>query len=58
LNIDGRKPTSPSHALRIMRSYEEGESMSVEIMRDRQRQTVTVTIPERERGFFWRDQNR
>ncbi len=58
LSIDGRKPTSPSHALRIMRSYEEGESMDVEIMRDKRRRTVKVTIPERERGFFWREENR
>jgi C-terminal processing protease CtpA/Prc len=58
LDIDGRKPTSPSHALRIMRSYEEGESMNVEVMRNQRRQTVTVTIPERDRGFFWRDENR
>ena len=58
LSIDVRKPTSPSHALRIMRSYELGESMDVEIMRNKRRQTVPVTIPERERGFFWRDENR
>jgi C-terminal processing protease CtpA/Prc len=58
LSIDGRKPTSPSHALRIMRSYEHGESMDVEIMRDKRRQTVKVTIPESERGFFWREEKR
>ncbi|MDH3455349.1 MAG: PDZ domain-containing protein [Gemmatimonadota bacterium] len=58
LSIDGRKPTSPSHAWRIMRSYELGESMDVEIMRNKRRQTVQVTIPERERGFFWREENR
>ena len=56
LSIDGRKPTSPSHAWRIMRSYELGESMDVEIMRNKRRQTVQVTIPERERGFFWREE--
>ncbi len=55
LNIDGRKPSSPSHALRIMRSYDAGESMQIEIMRDKRRQTVTVTVPERDRGFLWRE---
>lgn len=58
MSIDGRKPTSPSHAMRIMRSYEAGESMDVEVMRDKRRRTVKVTIPERDRGFFWREENR
>jgi membrane-associated protease RseP (regulator of RpoE activity) len=53
LSIDGRAPESPSHALRIMRSYEPGESMTLHIMRDRQRTTVEVTVPERDGGFFW-----
>lgn len=53
LGIDGRAPTSPAHALRIMRSYAPGESMKIDIMREKKRQTVTVTIPERDRGFFW-----
>lgn len=48
LSIDGRLPTSPSHALRIIRSYEPGESMRIEIMRNRQRTTVTATAPARE----------
>lgn len=47
-SIDGRDPTSPSHALRIMRSYEPGESMRIEIMRNKRRTTVTATVPERE----------
>jgi C-terminal processing protease CtpA/Prc len=55
LNIDGREPTSPSHALRIMRSYEPGETMSVEIMRNKARRTIQITVPERDRGFFWSD---
>jgi C-terminal processing protease CtpA/Prc len=56
LNIDGRKPTSPRHALRIMRSYEPGETMSVEIMRQQRRQTIAVTVPERDNGFLWRSE--
>ncbi len=58
LTIDGRKPTSPSHALRIMRSYTDGESMKVELMRDKRRQTVTVTIPQRERGLLREERER
>ncbi len=46
LEIDGRAPTSPSHALRILRSYDEGESVSMEIMRNRDRRNVEFTVPE------------
>jgi C-terminal processing protease CtpA/Prc len=53
LKIGDRVPTSPSHAMRIMRAYEPGETMSIEIMRNRQRQTIQVAVPERDRGFFW-----
>jgi C-terminal processing protease CtpA/Prc len=58
LSIDGREPTNPSHALRIIRSYEAGESMNVEIMRDERRQTLTVTIPERESGYLFEQYRR
>ena len=53
LGIDGRTPTSPSHALRIMRSYEPGESMTLQVMRNKRNVEVTVTVPDRDRGFFW-----
>jgi S1-C subfamily serine protease len=53
LSIDGRDPTSPAHALRIMRSYEPGESMKIDIMRDKKKQTITVTVPKEDHGFFW-----
>ena len=53
LSIDGRAPTSPAHALRIMRSYNPGESMKIDIMRDKKKQTVTVTVPKEDHGFFW-----
>jgi S1-C subfamily serine protease len=41
LAVDGRKPASPSHLLRILRSYERGESFKIEVMRKQKRQTVT-----------------
>jgi hypothetical protein len=37
-----------------MRSYEPGETMRIEVMRDKRRQTITATVPERDGGFFWR----
>ncbi len=39
--VDGRKPSSPSHLLRILRSYEQGESFKLDIMRNHKRETVT-----------------
>lgn len=48
LAVDGRKPADQSHLLRILRSYEAGETLRLEIMRDRRRQTLTVKVPERE----------
>jgi len=53
LAIDGRKPTSPSHALRILRSYETGESVKLDIQRKQRKQTVTWTVPERAE-LHWR----
>ena len=57
LNIDGRDPRTPSRALRILRSYEEGETINLEIIRDRNRMTVSYAVPEREdrtvRRYDW-----
>src|SRR5690242_12681752 len=33
VSIGGRKPTSPSHAMRILRSYEAGETVQIDVMR-------------------------
>ena len=46
LSIAGRKPNNPSHAMRILRSYEAGETVSVEVMRKQKRATVTWKVPE------------
>lgn len=51
LQIDGRVPTSPSHALRILRSYEGGETVSMQIMRNKSRTTVAFTVPENDWKF-------
>ena len=47
LSIAGRKPTSPSHAMRILHSYEAGETVSLDIVRKQKRMTVTWKVPER-----------
>jgi S1-C subfamily serine protease len=51
LRIGGRTPTSQASAVRMLRSYEEGETVEIEIMRQKRRTTVSGTIPSREDRF-------
>jgi C-terminal processing protease CtpA/Prc len=48
LAIDGRQPTSPRHAMRILRSYEPGETISFSIVREKKPQILEVDLPRRE----------
>jgi hypothetical protein len=41
LSIDGRKPSGPGSLIRILRSYDDGESFKFEILRQKQKMTVT-----------------
>jgi C-terminal processing protease CtpA/Prc len=45
LGIDGRTPTDPGHAMRILRSYESGERLRLDIIRERQRQELEILVP-------------
>jgi C-terminal processing protease CtpA/Prc len=45
LAIGERKPTSPEHAMRILSSFEPGETLRLTIMRQRQQQTLQVELP-------------
>lgn len=47
LDIDGRKPTSASHAFRILDSYQGGESVKVNVLRMKKRLTLTIDVPDR-----------
>lgn len=49
LAVDGRKPSSPSHLMRILRSYEGGETVKLDIMRNKGKQSVTGTVERRSR---------
>ena len=40
LAVDGRKPESPSHLLRILRSYQETETFKLDVLRNRKRVSV------------------
>lgn len=53
LAIGGRRPSSPAHALRILSTYEPGETVSFDIMRQRRRMTVSGRMPEPREGG-WR----
>ena len=47
LAIDGRQPTSGSHATRILSSYQPGEKVTLRILRQRKTQDIEVILPER-----------
>ena len=52
LTIGGRKPSSPMQAMRILRTYESGESVAIEVMRKQKRVTVTWKVPESEDHYY------
>lgn len=45
-SIDGREPNSVSHAMRILGSYQSGEQLEVQIMRDKRKQTLKIEMPD------------
>jgi C-terminal processing protease CtpA/Prc len=45
-SIDGREPTSVGHAMRILGSYQAGETLELKIMRDKRGQKLDVTMPD------------
>lgn len=44
LSIDGREPTSGSHATRILRSYQPGEKIKMKIMRQRKPMDIEFSL--------------
>lgn len=47
LAIDGRAPSSGSHATRILGSYQPGEKLTLRIVRMHKTQDIETTVPER-----------
>ena len=45
LSIGGRVPDSPGHAFRILGSYQPGEKLKLEVLRNRKRLALDVTVP-------------
>jgi predicted metalloprotease with PDZ domain len=46
VSIGGREPQNGRHAMRILRSYQPGESVELRILRDRRAQTLSAKVPE------------
>lgn len=46
LSIDGREPSSPSHAFRILASYQPGEVVQFTVLRMKKRIETKVKVPE------------
>ena len=49
-SIDGRKPTSVNHAMRILGSYQSGETVNIEIMRDKRKRTISIDVSDNRRS--------
>lgn len=45
IDLAGRMPQSPEHALRILASFEPGESLQAAIMRQRKRESLAIRVP-------------
>lgn len=48
LDIDGRVPSDPRHAFRILGSYQPGEKVTLTVWRQKKKTALAVTVPERE----------
>jgi len=49
VEIDGRTPTSPRHAFSILDSYQAGEKLSLNVLRQKKKVAVAVEVPEDKR---------
>jgi S1-C subfamily serine protease len=45
VDIDGRAPQNGAHAMRILRSYQGGEKVTLNILRDRKPVKLAATLP-------------
>jgi len=54
LTIGGREVKNPEHVMRILRSYESDESLTIDIVRHGRSETLTGTVPETSFRFDYR----
>lgn len=45
IDINGRIPSSPSHAFRILGSYQAGEKLTLNILRQQKKMSFNITVP-------------
>lgn len=45
-SIDGRTPKDLLHAIRILSSYENGETVNLKILRDKKEKTISIEVPD------------
>jgi C-terminal processing protease CtpA/Prc len=50
LKIGARSPTSPTQAMRILRTYEPGENVALQVLRKREKITISVQMPPKRTG--------
>lgn len=46
VDIDGRTPASPGHAFRILGSYQAGEKLTLNVLRQKKKVSFDITIPD------------
>lgn len=46
VDIDGRSPSNPLHALRILSSYQAGEKLELNVLRMKKKMSFDITVPE------------
>ncbi len=46
VDIGGRTPSSPSHAFRILGSYQAGEKLTLNVLRQKKKMSFDITIPD------------
>ena len=52
LSVGNRKPSSPEQAMRILRSYNVGETVTLDVLRKQRHVAVTWKVPDRENRKF------
>ena len=53
VKVSDRKPASPEQVLRILRSYDPGEKLKLEVLRNRKSLALDVDVPDRRGGMLW-----
>src|SRR5204863_346709 len=53
LTIGGRKPSSPEQAMRILRSYDTGETVTMDVLRKQKHVNVTWKVPEDNDRYYY-----